>query len=226
MTDERRDEAAKEFRRFNLHKPNEIIFDLVERCYQTGWNQCRETEIGPLQKRIAELETQLQDLDSWVEGVSAIGKNCDKILLKRFLSRVNRTETCWLWGGYIAPHGYGAFTVDSRNIRAHKWIYEQTYGPVAPGLFVCHRCNVKICVNPAHLYIGTPKQNSRDAVRDGRYTAWRPLCKNGHPFSGDNLYTYTTSDGASRRECRICRTNKNKEYRGKKHERRRLEAGL
>lgn len=74
---------------------------------------------------------------------------------------------CWLWMGAIDTPGYGRFKWKGRIDGAHRASWELTFGDIQDDLFVLHRCNVKRCVNPAHLYLGNASTNMRDAIRDG-----------------------------------------------------------
>lgn len=70
----------------------------------------------------------------------------------RFWRRVDRTDACWLWRGWINAKGYGHFGVNNRlTVKAHRWSYEQLVGPIPHGLTLDHLCRVRNCVNPAHL---------------------------------------------------------------------------
>ena len=76
---------------------------------------------------------------------------------------------CWLWIGFVnQTTGYGQFTLDGRPRTAHSASYIIQVGPIPPGCEICHTCDVRPCVNVAHLYAGTHSDNMRDAVRRGR----------------------------------------------------------
>lgn len=89
----------------------------------------------------------------------------------RFFRKVNKhTLTgCWLWTGTTNTLGYGHFKADTdTTVRAHRWSYEYHIGPIPEGMLVMHKCDTPGCVNPDHLEVGTPKENSEDCVRKGR----------------------------------------------------------
>ena len=76
---------------------------------------------------------------------------------------------CLIWVGARTTQGYGQTTVAMRRVlTAHRqaWIY--THGPIPPGKHVLHHCDVRLCCNPEHLYLGTQQENMRDAVVRGR----------------------------------------------------------
>ena len=85
-----------------------------------------------------------------------------------FLSLVNKTETCWLWMGGVDKNGYGQFTVNYRNTRAHRYSYSTFVATIPKGALVLHSCDNPPCVNPSHLSLGSHKENARQRAERGR----------------------------------------------------------
>lgn len=90
----------------------------------------------------------------------------------RFASKFQKRgkDECWPWTAATANNGYGYFWNGWRNEHAHRFAYRQAHG-VEDGdldLHVCHTCDNPPCVNPAHLFVGTHRDNMRDMIRKGR----------------------------------------------------------
>ena len=85
---------------------------------------------------------------------------------------------CLLWTGELNSMGYGRIEIHGKKRLAHRVAYEVLCGPIPHGMQVCHRCDVRSCVAPSHLFLGTQRDNMRDALGKGRHRA--PYgCENG-----------------------------------------------
>lgn len=88
-----------------------------------------------------------------------------------FWAHVDRTGDCWLWTGKtLKRNGYGYLwhPEEGRTIHAHRVSWLVHHGAIPDRLHVLHRCDVPVCLNPAHLFLGTQLDNMRDMAAKGR----------------------------------------------------------
>lgn len=109
---------------------------------------------------------------------------------ERFWSKVDKTESCWIWKGNTSgpkrngklryARGYFSIGRTKKHVGATRFSFELANGPIPKGLFVCHKCDNSLCVRPDHLFLGTPQANTNDMIAKGR--ARHPTRADGFDF--------------------------------------------
>lgn len=90
-----------------------------------------------------------------------------------FVNKIN-TKTahtpsgCWIMHNVTSAHPYGRACINGVQMGAHRAMWIATHGAIPKGMFICHRCDTPGCVNPSHLFVGTPKDNIEDCANKGR----------------------------------------------------------
>ena len=138
---------------------------------------------------------------------SGIYQRKRKSVKARFMAMVNNhgplsdrvLGRCWLWEAAKDRQGYGFFWYNGRQVGAHRWAYEQEYGPIPDGLQIDHLCRMPSCVRPTHMEPVTLAENLRRGLHRNQNTD-KTHCIRGHLLRGANLYV----NPIGRRHCRTC----------------------
>jgi HNH endonuclease len=134
---------------------------------------------------------------------------------ERFMSKVDKTDTCWLWTRPLNPSGYAYFFLNGKSVLAHRAAYALFVGRIPKGLVVDHvvdrGCVHLHCVNPAHLEPVTQRENVRRgkgaaavAASNRRRAEARTHCLHNHELAVTGVYWETNQRGYRVRKCAEC----------------------
>lgn len=142
--------------------------------------------------------------------------------IARFWHKVKTVRFgCWGFDTVANSQGYHTFSIDGKNYKAHRVIWELVNGPIPTGLVIDHLCRNRGCVNPGHMETVTPGENTLRGEGPPAQNARRDLCQRGHPFTRDNL----KPQRHGYRRCRECSNMRNRRYMAKRRAAR-IAAGL
>lgn len=146
--------------------------------------------------------------------------------IARFWSKVDvrSKDECWPWKDCIYSHSYGCFWLShTRRVRAHRFAYELTNGPIERGKALDHLCHNRdeMCkggptcphrryANPSHIEVATGRENTLRGQGPTAQNSRKTHCKNGHPFTRENTLPRQGQGTVHGRDCRICKRARNK----------------
>ena len=84
-------------------------------------------------------------------------------------TKIKQPSKCWLWNGSLAKSGYGGTSRNGKSWRVHRLMWTLINGDIPNGLYIIHKCDVRHCINPHHLRLGTARDNLYDCISKGRF---------------------------------------------------------
>ena len=146
----------------------------------------------------------------------------DEVMAYIMRKTIVTTGGCWEWQGHRNSVGYGQGCFANRQWIVTRLVQCAVRGAFDRVLDVCHSCDNPACCNPDHLWLGTMKDNIRDARQKGRhFLGARTECPKGHPYAPDNTATHVDIHGHSHRRCLTCERAKGRIWNEQKAERQR-----
>jgi len=138
---------------------------------------------------------------------------------KRFLKKLRKTRSCWVWLGKDGGTGYGRFWIKGHfTKRASRISYELFVRRIPKGLTIDHLCRNRICVNPKHLEAVTSRENILRGIGPSARNSKVTHCPQGHPYKGRNVMI----NKKRQRICRICSYKLSREFKARKRKAHRI----
>lgn len=125
--------------------------------------------------------------------------------IERFLSKVEKTNSCWLWKRCILKSGYGQCWDGKKRVRAHRLSYRLFVGEIPDEVVIDHVCRIRKCVNPDHLRLLSNKENILIGTGASAVNSKKSHCIRGHKFTTDNTNLKKRPSGRVERNCKQCR---------------------
>ncbi len=105
---------------------------------------------------------------------------------------VKDIDDCWEWSACKDKNGYGKLTYGGKPFLAHRMAFISVHGSIRKGYFICHKCDNPSCVNPAHLFEGTHRDNMEDMLQKGRSPNNKGV---NNPRYDNSEYVFIHKDG-------------------------------